>query len=341
MTNDYYKILEIDKNLPEDEFQKKLRKNYRKLSLELHPDKNPGDKEAEEKFKLVAEAYGVLSNKEKRQKYDMEQLHGQNQGFGSWDMFSRSGFSDFFGGFGNKRQQVERGNDIQVNLNVSLEDIYNQKNGTIKYNRHIPCSHCNGTGADGGKVKFCTTCGGSGVISKTEVKHNMTFITQTTCPSCNGKGQIPEKECEFCKGNGLEEISASIDIKIPNNVFDGSAILMEGHGDLPKTKHGIPGNLIVRFYIKNHDYFRISNGNLVHDEYVPFTDCILGCKLNIKTIDGKEKILEVPELTEDNSMFTFDDVGMWGKPYTVFIKHKYPEKLTKKQRKLLEDFSKD
>lgn len=337
MEKNYYEILGVDKNVTADE----LKKAYRKLSIKYHPDKNPDNKEAEDKFKEIAEAYSVLSDEEKRKKYDWEQsMGGRNAGFNAWDMFRNGGYSDFFNGFGRQAPTVERGGDVYVNVNVSLKDIYNQKNGAIKYTKKVPCQHCNGTGAENGKVKHCSTCNGTGVITSTQIHGNSMFTTQTPCPSCKGEGKVPEKQCNHCNGSGLESTKASIEFAIPNGVFDGATMLMEGYGDLPKTSNGIPGNLIIAFHIIPDDYFRVSNGNLVHDEYVPIVDCLLGCKRTIKTIDGKERIIELPELTKQGEKFVFNDIGMWNKPYTVFIRYEMPNKLSKKQKELLKEFGK-
>lgn len=337
MAKNYYEVLGVDKNVSADD----LKKKYRKLSLQYHPDKNPGDKEAEDKFKEIAEAYSVLSDDEKRKKYDLEQTMGATGGFGNWgDIFGNHGFSDFFGGFGQQRRPVEKGNDVYVNVNVSLKDIYNQKKGAIKYTKHVPCHFCNGTGAENGKVKHCTTCNGTGVVTNTQVHGNSIFTSQTQCPACGGKGSIPEKQCSHCHGNGLEEVKSNVEFQIPNGVFDGASMLMEGYGDLPKSANGIPGNLIVMFHVIPDDYFRVDNGNLVHDEYVPIVDCLLGCRRKIKTIDGNEREIVLPELTEQGKKFVFNDVGMWGKPYTVFVKYGLPKTLTKKQKDLLKELNK-
>lgn len=337
MAKNYYEILGVDSKATADE----IKKAYRKLSIKYHPDKNPDNKEAEEKFKEIAEAYSVLSNEEKRKKYDWEQtIGGGENGGDAWDMFRNRGFSDFFNGFGRQQAPIERGNDIYVNVNVSLQDIYNQKTGAIKYTKHVPCHFCNGTGAEDGKVKYCTTCNGTGVVSSTKVQGNTIFTSQSPCPTCGGRGKIPEKACAHCNGTGFEATKGNVEFTIPNGVFEGATMLMEGLGDLPKTSNGIPGNLIIVFHIHKDEYFRVSNGNLVHDEFVPFTECLLGCKRTIKTIDGKERTIEIPELTSDNTRYTFDDVGMWGKPYTVFIRYELPSKLTKKQKDLLKELNK-
>lgn len=333
MSKNYYDILGVDKNANIDD----IKKSYKRLAKRYHPDKNPGNKEAEDKFKDIAEAYEILSDEEKRKKYDWEQDMKVN-GFGPFGAWGGNGFSDFFHGFGRQSPPIEHGSDVYVNVNVTLQDIYNQKKGNIKYNKKVPCHFCNGTGAENGKIKHCTTCNGSGMISQTKVQGNSIFTTQSPCPTCHGKGKMPETPCKHCNGSGFETTKSSVEFSIPFNAFDGATMLMEGHGDLPKSSNGVPGNLIVIFHVAPDEYFRVSNNNLVHNEKVSIIDCLLGCTRTIKTIDGGERTIEIPELTEQGKRFVFNDVGMWGNPYTVFIQYEMPTELTDKQRELLKQF---
>ena len=342
MAKDYYEILgltEEDKKLPKDEFKKKLKKIFKPLAVKYHPDKNQGDKDAEEKFKELNEAYDTLLDDDKRQKYDTEQMGIGGSDFDPFSAFrGHGGFSDFFSGFG-RQQQVEKGNDVYVNVNVSLEDIYNEKDIEVAYNKRTPCHHCNGTGAEGGKVTICPVCGGRGMVSNTQVHGNAIYTTQKPCTNCNGQGNIIDKKCDHCNGTGNETIPSKVNFKIPSGAFDNASMLMEGYGDLPKSRNGIPGNLVVTFHVKPHDYFKVENGMLTHDEYIPFTDCLLGCKRTIKGINGKEYMLNIPELTRDEKRFAFRDIGMWGKPFTVTVKYEMPNKLTDKQKEILKNFN--
>ena len=206
MNKNYYEILgltEEDKKLSDDDFKKVLRKKYRELTLKYHPDKNPGNKEFEEKFKDITEANNILSDSEKRKKYDWEQSMGGNVGFNPFNGFG-GGFSDFFNGFSG--ETIERGTDVYVNINVSLQDIYQQKEIEITYNKKIPCSSCLGTGAENGKIKTCDMCNGTGVISNRQMRGNMMFMSQSPCPKCKGEGNIIEKPCVKCNGSGFEII---------------------------------------------------------------------------------------------------------------------------------------
>jgi molecular chaperone DnaJ len=341
MAKNYYEILgltEEDKKLSDDDFKKVLRKKYRELTLKYHPDKNPGNKEFEEKFKDITEANNILSDSEKRKKYDWEQSMGGNVGFNPFNGFG-GGFSDFFNGFSG--ETIERGTDVYVNINVSLQDIYQQKEIEITYNKKIPCSSCLGTGAENGKIKTCDMCNGTGVISNRQMRGNMMFMSQSPCPKCKGEGNIIEKPCVKCNGSGFEIIKEKARLKIPSDVFDGANILMEGYGNLPKKSKGLPGNLIIRFHVKPDEYFKVSNNNLIHIEYIPLTECLLGCKRIIKTIDGNEREIEIPELTEHGKKYIFNDVGMWHNPYTIIIRYQMPDKLTNKQRELLKKFNRE
>lgn len=342
MAKDFYEILEIteeEKKLPFDEFKKILKKNYKKLALKYHPDKNPDNKEAEEKFKEITEANDTLSDEKKKQEYDMQQ-----QGFGGFNGFGGFGGFDFsnfgFGGFG-RRQQVEKGNDVYVNVDVTLEQVYNMDELTFKYTKKVPCAKCNGTGSDDGKITYCTHCGGTGMISESKFQGNAIFTTQKHCYHCNGTGKIIDKPCKSCQGSGFEKVKNEISIKIPAGVYDGAKIMIENNGDLPRTKNGIPGNLIIIFRIKPHDYFKIINNTLVHEEYVPITECLLGTKRKIKTINGKELSIDIPELTADGKRYVFSEGGMWNQPYNVFVKYKMPKTLTNKQKELLQEFNKE
>lgn len=347
MSKSYYDILEIseeDKKLSKEDFFKKLKSNYKKLSLKYHPDRNPDNPEAEEKFKEIASAYEVLSNDEKRQKYDWEQNIQNGGGFNPFSRVNYGDFNtfnnDFFNPF-SRQNHIIKGEDIHVNMHVSLQDIYNQKNITINYKKKIPCSKCNGTGAENGNIKQCPHCNGTGMISNTKIHGNTIFTSQSPCPHCKGKGNIIEKKCTHCYGTGFDSINATIDIKIPSEVIDNSHVRIEGHGSLPSESNGIPGDLYINFFITSDTYFQVVNGILVHKEKVPLTKCLLGDKIKIKTISGKEKEIIIPELSENGKKYVFNNDGMWNKPYIVFIEYELPKKLTKKQKELLKDFEKE
>ena len=351
MSKSYYDILEIseeDKKLSKEDFNKKLKSNYKKLSLKYHPDRNPDNPEAEEKFKEIAGAYEVLSNDDKRQKYDWEQNIKNGSGFNPFSRFGNfNDFNDFntsnydfFSQFSHQNHII-KGEDVYINVHVSLKDIYNQKNITINYKKKVPCSKCNGTGAENGNIKQCPHCNGTGMISNTKIHGNTIFTSQSPCPHCKGKGNIIEKKCTHCYGTGFEDTNATINFNIPSEASDKSQLMMKGYGSLPNSTNGIPGDLIIIINVSSDSYFQVVNGILVHTEEVPISKCLLGDKIKIKTISGKEKEIVIPELSEHGKKYTFNEDGMWGKPYIVFIKYKLPKKLTKKQKELLKEFEKE
>jgi molecular chaperone DnaJ len=338
MAKNYYEVLGVEKNATQDE----IKKAYRTLSKKYHPDKNPGNKEAEEKFKEIAGAYEILSNANKRKEYDMQ----QEGGFGGFDFsnfggFDFNGFSGFdFGGFG-RQQRIEKGEDVFVRVDVTLEQVYNMEELKFKYTKKIPCSHCNGTGAEGGKVNYCNHCNGTGMISESKVQGNAIFTTQRPCNHCNGTGRLAETPCKDCNGTGFEKNKIEIKVKIPAGVFDGAKVMMEGGGDLPRSKNGVPGNLIIIFRIKPHDYFKVVDNTLIHEEKIPITECLLGTKRTVKSISGKEITIDIPELTQEGKKYIFAEGGMWNNPYNVIIKYEMPKNLTEKQKELLKEFEKE
>lgn len=329
----YYEVLGVEKDVSPEE----LKKVYRKLSLQYHPDRNPDNKEAEEKFKQIAEAYDVLSDKDKRQKYDWELSMG-SMGSRGFNPFGGGfpGMGDFFRGFNRQAQQpAQRGKDILIDINVTLEEVYFENEIDVTYTQKQRCKECDGTGAKDKKLVTCPLCNGTGVITNMQINGNMMFQSQSQCPHCNGKGQYPETSCSHCNGKGLVDKEVTAKIKLPKGVFDKATMRMHGRGDMAPSANGIQGNLIVRFNISEHDYFDVNDGYLIHYESVPFVDCLLGCERTIKTINNEEIKLEIPELTENDKEFLFNEYKMWDNPYVVIIKHEYPKLLTEKQRNIL------
>ena len=341
-TKNYYEILGVNQDASTEE----IKKSYKKLSLKFHPDRNVDkseeeQKEAEEKFKEISVAYETLSDENKRKQYDLELKYGSST-------FSSGGFNPF-GGFGHfaenffnrKHNHVEKGSDVQVNLNVTLDQIFHNKKGKITFKRNVPCEHCEGTGAENGKIKTCEHCHGTGIINNTRIQGNMMFTTQTTCPHCQGRGTIIEKHCPKCYGSGFTSITDTIEINIPKEIIHDSYTIIEGKGNLPASKGAIPGNLIIVFKIAKDEYFDIIDNTLVHNEYVPITDCLLGGKIEVETISGKTLTIDLPELTPNGKQYIFEKDGMWNRPYIVIIHHKLPQKLNKKQKDLLKQFAKE
>jgi molecular chaperone DnaJ len=342
MAKNYYEILDItddEKKLPQNEFQKVLKQKYKKLALKYHPDKNPNDKEAEEKFKEITEANEILSDESKRRNYDLE-LSG-NKGFGKFGGFS--GFNPFdFNPFNfNKKPSIVKGSNIIVGLSVTLSDIYNENEGRVKYRRKHPCGKCNGTGAKDGKTTTCGYCQGTGYHQVSEVRGNATFTNITQCPYCNGTGQIQTELCPSCNGTGFEEEENVVTINLKKELFHGARTIIPNLGDIPKEKNGIPGDLIIIIKVKPDGYFEVEDGYVIHEEKVSYLDCLLGKEIKVKTLSGNEIELNIPELTSNNEEFLFDNkYGLWGNPYIVRVVYDMPKSLTDKEKELLKELKK-
>ena len=348
-------ITEEERNLPAEEFAKVCKKKYRIKALEYHPDRwaNGTDeekKEAEQKFKEIAEAYEVLSDPQKRQQYDNGGVDFDFD-FNPFDIFRNmdnvGGFSSMFGNiFGNRTQRVNKGSNIEVHLDLTLEEAYKGGDFKIKFNRKKQCKHCNGTGSSDGKPTICTHCNGSGRITKTTQNGHGSFqMFQTICPHCNGSGEKITTPCSHCKGSGLVAEEVFETITIPRGLSDNIGLSKPNMGDEPKG-NGVNGDMFIIIHIKEDDYFfRPDELNLIHYDEVPFNECLLGFKKEYKTIDGSTVTVNAPELTPHGKAFIFKGKGM-PKPnnpnivgdYAVVINYKLPDNLTKEQKKKLKDF---
>lgn len=350
---DYYKILgltEEDKKLSQDEFQKKLKKVYRDLSIKYHPDRNPGNKEAEEKFKEINEAHDTLSDPKKRQQYDFQSSGGFN--FGGFDPFEGFGdhFSDMMGGFGHftHRQRTIKGEDANVSVDVTLEDVLNGVTKTIKFNKLNSCIHCNGTGSKNGKTVQCPKCGGSGMIKNISRMPNQTFIQTTTCPECGGTGTKPSEKCQYCNGTGVKKESVTKTITIPKGIFDGACMTFKYEGNSPMNvgnNNSVAGNLNLYFHVLPHGTFTIDGQNLRMDMRVNLFDAWNGCEKMVKCLDGTVVRIRIPKLTEDGKQFQVRGKGLPNVndnnnigSLIIRIKYEVPTKLTDKQLDLLEEF---
>ncbi len=297
---DYYEVLGVNRNASADE----MKKAYRKLALQYHPDKNPNNKEAEEKFKEAAEAYEVLSDPEKRQRYDQFGHAGMGNNFGGGgmnmdDIFSNFGdiFGDFFGGGfsgfggGSRRsgRRVNKGSNLRVKVKLTLEEIAKGVEKKIKVNKQIACKSCNGTGAEHGTAfSTCTTCRGTGQVTRVANTILGQMQTSSPCPTCNGEGQVITRKCTSCHGNGVIQGEEVITINIPAGVAEGMQLSMSGKGNAP-ARGGVNGDLIILVEETPHPELKRDGNNLIYDLYLSIPEAALGTSVDIPTIDGKAR----------------------------------------------------
>lgn len=294
---DYYDILGVSKNASPEE----LKKAYRKLAIKYHPDKNPDDHDAEAKFKEAAEAYDVLSNPEKKQRYDQfgHQAMGRGQGRGPAqhmnmdDIFSH--FGDIFGNddtffSGARARGVARASNLRIKVKLTLQEIVNGVEKKIKVHKQVLCNSCGATGAkDKSAFKTCKTCGGAGVLRQVTQTFLGQMQTSSTCPTCNGEGNSITDKCTQCHGNGVLLADETIAINIPAGVCQGMQLNVSGKGNAA-PRNGIPGDLIVIIEEVQHPTLARENTHIVYDLNISFFDAVLGANVDVPTVDGKARI---------------------------------------------------
>lgn len=348
----YYSILELteeEKKLPWEEFEKVLKRKYRKLSLKWHPDKHQNESEsekkiAEEKFKELNEAYDVLSDKTKKQNYDSPSHGGFKFDF-DFGGFNPFGGFDGFNPFGKRtaERQQEVGNSVRIEMGLTLEEMYTGIEKTIKYKRQEPCSVCGGTGlGKDGKVETCDTCGGTGTM----YEYRPGFHSMHSCRKCKGTGKKLSSTCHKCNGSGLDLVEHEVTITIPKGIGDGMQLTLKGEGCLPKSKEGIPGDLIVVIReIPNEKFVRRGN-DLLFQLDISVTTAILGGKVNVTTIDNKTLSTNIPSGTEEGKNIRFSGKGMpimgtddrYGNMLGI-VKITLPTELNEEERRLLTELS--
>jgi molecular chaperone DnaJ len=299
---DYYEVLGISKNATEEE----IKKAYRKLAIKYHPDKNPDDKSAEDKFKEAAEAYEILSNSEKRQRYNQfghagvgGASGGGQGGYGGMnmdDIFSQ--FGDIFGGgfgFGGGNggsrggRRVNRGSNLRVKVKLNLKEIANGAEKKIKVNKYVGCKTCSGSGAKNGKFETCTQCKGSGVVTRVQQTILGAMQTQTTCNVCSGEGRIVKDKCNTCHGDGIVREEEIITINMPAGVAEGMQLSMNGKGNAA-PRGGINGDLLIVIEEEEHPDLKREGNHLIYSLNISFPDAAIGTNVEIPTIDAKAKI---------------------------------------------------
>ena len=352
---DYYEVLGVEKTASVEE----IKKAYRKKAIQYHPDKNPGDKQAEENFKEAAEAYDVLSDPQKRQRYDQFGHAGvggasQGGGFGGGmsmdDIFSQFGdiFGSFggfsgFGGFGGGRsaRRVNRGTNLRVKVKMNLQEIATGIEKKIKVKKYVACQHCNGTGAkDGKSYSTCSTCKGSGQVTRVQNTILGAMQTTSTCPTCEGEGKIINEKCTFCNGEGVLMSEEVISINIPAGVGEGMQLSLSGKGNAAR-RGGVNGDLIVLIEEEEHPELVRDGNDLLYNVFIGYPEAVLGETVEIPTIEGKVKV-KIEAGTQPGKILRLrgkglPDVNGYGKgdllaKVNVWI----PKNLSKDEKKLVE-----
>ena len=353
---DYYEVLGVGR----DADQNTIKKSYRKIAMKYHPDRNPDNKEAEEKFKEAAEAYEILSDKDKRARYDRFGHAGVNNQGGGFsgsgmtmeDIFAQFGdifgdggspFESFFGGAsrGRRRSQGQRGSNLRIKVGLTLEEISSGVSKKIKVKKHIVCTTCGGSGAkDRNAVSTCTTCNGSGYVRQIKSTFLGQMQTTTTCPTCNGTGQIITSKCNTCKGEGRIIGEETIEMDIPAGVEAGMQLSMRGKGNAG-LRGGPPGDLLINIEEKKHPFLQREGMNVVFELYLNFADAALGTSSEVPTIDGKVKV-KIPPGTQAGKIFRLKGKGLpavqsYGRgDQLIHVNIWTPKKLSDSDRKVLE-----
>ncbi len=343
---DYYEVLGIAKSASNGE----IKTAYRKLALKYHPDRNPGDKEAEDKFKEAAEAYEVLRDDKKRSLYDQyghQGLEGAGfSGFGGFDdIFSSFGdiFEEFFGFRTGRRSQsrASRGNDLRYDMTLSFMEAAFGKETEVTVEKMVVCPECNGSAcAPGTYPETCRQCGGAGQVTRTQGF----FTVRTACPQCRGNGQTITTPCENCRGAGKVEDAKRVTVKIPAGVDNGSRLRLTGEGE-PGSNGGPPGDLYVFISVQPHDFFERDGVNIICQISISFVQAALGDDIPVETLNGEKK-LKVTRGTQPGEILRFRGEGIPSLrtrergDQIIQVMVKTPTNLTKKQESLLKEFSK-
>ncbi len=349
---DYYEVLGVQKGADDSS----IKKAYRKIAMEFHPDRNPGDKSAEEKFKEAAEAYEVLSNADKKARYDRFGHAGVNQGGGFQggmtveDIFQQFGdifgndspFESFFGSSrGQSRSTGQKGSNLRINVPLTLEEISTGVTKKIKVKKQKSCGSCAGSGAkDSSSIKTCGTCNGSGYVRQIRSTFLGQMQTTTACPTCNGNGKTITASCGSCKGDGRVYGEETMEIEIPAGVEEGMQLSMRGGGNAGKNG-GPNGELLIHIKEKSHDHLKRDGMNLIYDLYINFADAALGHSIEVPTLKGKVKI-KIPHGTQAGKIFRLKSKGLpsvqsYGKgDQLIHVNIWTPKTLNEEEKELLE-----
>lgn len=354
---DYYEVLGVDKNASEDE----IKKAYRKIAIKYHPDRNPDDPKAEEKFKEAAEAYSVLNDAQKRQQYDQFGFDGPGGGFGGFgdgagfsmdDIFSM--FGDVFGGgagfggFGGGSRQAPRyrGADLRLKVKLSLQEVATGVTKKFKVRKDVVCNHCHGTGAEGGSSsETCPNCHGNGVEIRTQQSIFGMMQTQTTCHVCGGEGKVIKNKCSHCHGDGVVKGEEVVEINIPAGVAEGMVVNVPGKGNAGK-RNGITGNIQVYIEEEDNDTFIRDGQNVIYNLLLDFPTAVLGGQVDIPTIDGTIVKIKIEPGTQPGKTLRLRGKGLpavqgYGNgtgDLIVQISIYVPKELSKSEKEAIEEF---
>ena len=362
-TRDYYEILGVERTADGEE----IKRAYRRLAMKHHPDRNPGDEEAEAKFKEAAEAYEVLSDEQKRQVYNQyghDGLRGRGATAGHdfnrmnvEDIFSM--FNDIFGGGAGgarqagargARQRVARGYDLETEVRIDLDEVLTGAERDVEFTRMDVCKTCSGDGAKPGTTpETCTTCGGSGAVVQSGL--GGMFRMQSACPHCQGVGKVVKEKCPDCKGKGRTPKTRSLEVKIPAGIRDGQAVRVSGEGEPPAPQlspdgSGVRGDLHVVIRVNEHEIFQREGDHLLMEMPISYTQAVLGAHLDVPTLDEQASIV-VPKGTQHGEMFRVKGGGLpnlrSGKKgdLVCLVKIEVPKKLSAKQEKILRELAEE
>jgi molecular chaperone DnaJ len=347
---DYYEILGVDRSASAEE----LKKAYRKMAIKHHPDKNPDDPSSEDKFKEAAEAYEVLSNPEKRKRYDQFGHQGVNGGGGFsgggmsmddifsqfGDVFGGSAFEGFFGGGGGRGRGVKRGSNLRIKLKLTLDEIAHGAEKKIKVKRHVTCSGCGGNGSKNGtSLHTCSACKGTGQVRQVVNTMLGQMVSTSTCHVCNGEGTSINQRCDTCGGEGRVLEEEVISIKVPAGVADGMQLSMSGKGNVP-PRGGIAGDLLILIEEEEDQFLKRDGQNIIYDLYINFADAALGTNIEVPTIEGKVKI-KIDPGTHSGKILRLKgkgikDINGYGKgDQLIHVNVWTPQQLSKEEKELL------
>ena len=348
---DYYEVLEVAKNATADE----IKKAYRKKALQYHPDRNPGDKEAEEKFKEAAEAYGVLSDPDKRARYDRYGHAGVNgqdfsgasmndifSQFGDilGDLFGGGGFGFNFGGFGGgggQQRPVYRGSNLRLRVKLTLEEIATGVKKKVKVNKYVTCDKCHGSGSEDGQMETCTACGGRGQ----RVMRSGFFTQVSTCSACGGEGKVIKKKCTACNGDGIVKGEEVIELDIPAGVADGMQLSVRGKGNAG-ARNGVAGDLLILIEEEKHKDFERDGNDLIYNLFISVPQAALGCNVDVPSLGGTVSV-KIPAGTQSGDIIRIKGKGLpeinsyrVGE-LIVNVNVWTPKKLSKEEEKIMKD----